>query len=160
MTEPGTTDSTPAGARLQFTRHWDVPAAEVWAALTAPDRLARWFGTYDGPREPGGTGLLTMTAEDGATGEPLTVVECAEGRRLSVAWGAPDHWAVDLDLAEVGGATTLVFSQVFRGAADVPDDVALGWHWYLDRLDAEVRGTAAPPAWEEFLAGTAPRYGA
>lgn len=159
MTEPGTTDSTPAGARLQFTRHWGVPATEVWAALTEPERTARWIGTYDGAREPGGSGLFTTTAEDEPVGEQLTVVECAAPRRLSVAWGAPDHWAVDLDLAEAAGTATLVFTQVFPGADTVPDDVVLGWHWYLDRLDAEVRGAAGPPSWEAFLAETGPRYG-
>jgi hypothetical protein len=45
---------------------------------------------------------------------------------------------VELDLAVEDGRTVLVFTQVLPTDEGVAD-VAMGWHWYLDRLDAELR---------------------
>ena len=30
--------------RLEFRRSWPDPIDDVWAALTEPDRMARWIG--------------------------------------------------------------------------------------------------------------------
>ena len=49
-------------------------------------------------------------------------------------------------------------AQRFPAGADVTD-FALGWHWYLDKLDAEVGRRPAPAAWEDFLAEVGPAYG-
>ena len=38
--------------RLEFRRSWPDPIEDVWPALTEPDRLARWIGTYEGERGP------------------------------------------------------------------------------------------------------------
>ena len=147
--------------RLEFTRSWPDPIEDVWSALTEPDRLARWIGTYDGERAPGGTGTFTMTHEEGEpAGEPMTVVECEPPRRLVVEWVQQDTdaWRVDLDLGSDSGGTVLRFVQRFPAGADVTD-FALGWHWYLDKLDAEVGRRPAPAAWEDFLAEVGPAYG-
>ena len=147
--------------RLEFTRSWPDPIEDVWSALTEPDRLARWIGTYDGERAPGGTGTFTMTHEEGEhAGEPMTVVECEPPRRLVVEWAQQDTdaWRVDLDLGSDSGGTVLRFVQRFPAGADVTD-FALGWHWYLDKLDAEVGRRPAPAAWEDFLSEVGPAYG-
>ena len=147
--------------RLQFTRSWPDPIEDVWSALTEPDRLARWIGTYDGERAPGGTGTFTMTHEEGEpAGAPMTVIECEPPRRLVVEWVQQDTdaWRVDLDLGSDSGGTVLRFVQRFPAGADVTD-FALGWHWYLDKLDAEVGRRPAPAAWEDFLAEVGPAYG-
>ena len=147
--------------RLQFTRSWPDPIEDVWSALTEPDRLARWIGTYDGERAPGGTGTFTMTHEEGEhAGEPMTVVECEPPRRLVVEWVQQDTdaWRVDLDLESDNGGTVLRFVQRFPAGADVTD-FAMGWHWYLDRLEAEVGRRPGPAVWEDFLAEVGPAYG-
>ena len=152
----GEVDELAEGVRLRFRRRWPVPVDEVWAVLTEPERLARWIGTYDGVREPGGTGTFTMTHEDEPAGEPLRVVACAAPVRLVVEWDS--GWRVELDLDQDGPDAVLVFTQLFAPGADVVDH-ALGWHWYLDKLDAEVTGAPPPPPWDEFLATTGPAYG-
>jgi uncharacterized protein YndB with AHSA1/START domain len=147
--------------RLLFRRSWPDPIEDVWAALTEPDRLARWIGVYDGTRGPGGTGTFVMTHEGGEhAGEPMTIVECDPPRRLVVEWTQQEtaNWRVDLDLWSEDGRTQLSFVQVFPADADVTD-FAMGWHWYLDKLGAEVAGVTEPGDWDAFLAQVGPAYG-
>ena len=146
--------------RLEFHRSWPDPIEDVWSALTEPDRLARWIGDYDGERAPGGSGTFTMTHEEEPVGEPVTVVECDPPRRLVVEWVQQDAdaWRVDLDLWSEDGGTVLRFVQVFPADADVTD-FAMGWHWYLDKLDAEVGHRPVPANWDDFLAEAGPAYG-
>ena len=145
--------------RLEFHRSWPDPVEDVWSALTEPDRMARWIGTYDGERAPGGTGTFTMTAEQESVGEPLRIVECDRPRRLVVEWVGQDDWVLEVDLWSEDDRTVLRFRQVFAAGADVAD-FAAGWHWYLDRLDGEVGGRPGPSDWDAFAAEVAgPVYG-
>ena len=74
--------------------------------------------------------------------------------------GAAGHrrWRVDLGLWVEDGRTVLRFVQFFGAGADVTD-FALGWHWYLDKLDAEVTGRPGPRDWDNFLAEAGAAYG-
>ncbi|GAA3158293.1 SRPBCC family protein [Blastococcus jejuensis] len=145
--------------RLEFRRSWPDPIDDVWSALTEPERLARWIGRYEGERAPGGAGTFFMTHEEGEhTGSPATIVECAPPRRLVVDTTGPGEiWRLELDLAEEGAGTVLVFRQWFAADADVAD-FAGGWHWYLDKLDAEVSGRPGPAEWDTFWAEVGPGY--
>ena len=67
--------------RLEFRRSWPDGPDDVWAALTEPDRLARWIGTYEGERAPGGRGSFTMTHESEPASEEVTIVECDPATR-------------------------------------------------------------------------------
>jgi uncharacterized protein YndB with AHSA1/START domain len=147
--------------RLEFRRSWPDPIEDVWSALTEPERLARWIGVYDGERGTGGRGTFAMTHEEGEpVGEPTTIVECDPPRRLVVEWVQQDTdaWRVDLDLWSDNGGTVLRFVQRFPAGADVTD-FALGWHWYLDKLDAEVGRRPPPGDWDGFLVEVGPAYG-
>ncbi|KQS64019.1 SRPBCC family protein [Modestobacter sp. Leaf380] len=158
MSEPGTVTTEDDGVRVRVTRHWSLPPERVWAALTEPEPLARWIGRYDGERRATGSGTFTMTAEDGATGDPLTVVECARPERLVVRWVQPGDagWQVELDLTEADGGTALVLGQLLPPGTD-GTDVALGWQWYLTRLDAVLTGGPPAPGWDDFLAASSRR---
>ncbi|MCX6464020.1 MAG: SRPBCC domain-containing protein [Pseudonocardiales bacterium] len=131
------------------------PVEEVWAAVTESDRLGRWIGTYTGRGRPGGTVELTVTGEVDAGGEvappaTVTILECDAPRRLVVdipeAEGRSWRVAVDLTAGERG--TVLVFTQQVVDGVD-PADVAAGWRWYLDRLDAALRD-ADMPSWAAY----------
>jgi uncharacterized protein YndB with AHSA1/START domain len=148
--------------RLEFRRSWPDPIEDVWSALTEPDRLARWIGVYEGERGAGGTGTFSMTHEEGDdAGSPTTILECDPPRRLVVEWQQQDAdaWRIDLDLRVEDGRTVLRFVQVFPADADVAD-FALGWHWYLEKLGAEVERRPQPEgSWDDFLADVGPAYG-
>ena len=126
---------------------------DVWAAVTEPDRLERWIGTWAGD-PASGTVQFRMTAEgEDIEAEPMTVHECDPPRRLVLSWmsgATSSRWHVELDLAEAGGVTTLTFAQ------RVPDtatgrDVGPGWEYYLDRLTAaESGGDVAAVAWPDY----------
>jgi uncharacterized protein YndB with AHSA1/START domain len=144
--------------RLEFRRSWPDPAEDVWSALTEPERLPRWIGTYEGERRPGATGTFTMTHEQGdPVGEPMRIVECDPPRRLVVEVVGQADWRFEVDLMETNGGTELVFRQWFAPEIGVAD-FAGGWHWYLDKLDAELTGTPGPGEWEPFWAVVGPGY--
>jgi uncharacterized protein YndB with AHSA1/START domain len=162
-TRRGTVTPTDDGRqRLEFRRSWPDPIDDVWSALTEPDRLARWIGVYEGERRPGGTGTFFMTHEEGEqTGEPATIVECDPPRRLVIEWeqANTENWRVDLDLWTEDGGTQFRFVQVFPANADVTD-FAMGWHWYLDKFEAEVDHREQPTGnWDDFYAKVGPAYG-
>ena len=154
----GTIIEQPDGRRqLEFRRSWPDPIEDVWSALTEPDRMARWLGTYEGDRGAGGRGTFTMTHEEQATGDPMVILECDPPRRLVVEWLDEMNWRVELDLAVEGAGTVLRFTQAFAADTEV-GDYATGWHWYLDKLDAEIGGGAPPAGWDDFLAEVGPGY--
>jgi uncharacterized protein YndB with AHSA1/START domain len=147
--ETPTTRPQPAGRRaerdgravVEIERTFRAPAADVWAAVTEPDRLERWIGTWSGD-PASGTVQFLMTAEgDEVEAEPVTVRECDPPRRLVLEWesaGVP--WHVELDLVERAGSTTLTFAQRIPDTA-TGRDVGPGWEYYLDRLEAAQAGT-------------------
>ena len=147
--------------RLEFRRSWPDPIDDVWAAVTEPERLARWIGVYAGERGTGGTGSFAMTHEEGEpVGQPMTIRECDPPRRLVVDWvqQESENWSVTLDLWIEEGRTVLRFVQVLAADVDVVD-FAMGWHWYLDKLAAELGARPAPEDWESFSAALGPSYG-
>ena len=143
--------------RLVFRRSWPDPAAEVWAALTEPERSARWIGRYEGPHGAGAEGDFTMTAEEGSPATRVRLVECEPPRRLVVQFLDGMAWRLEVDLTEDGAGTTLTFTQVLADDSGL-GDIATGWHWYLDRLDAVLTGMPAPADWDDFAAAVGPGY--
>ena len=102
-----------------------------------------------------------MTHEGGeAAGQPATILECDPPRRLAIEFEQQDaeNMRLDLDLWAEEGRTVLRFVQFFPAAADVTD-WAMGWHWYLDRLGAEIDGGTPPTDWDAFVADVGPAYG-
>ena len=124
--------------RLVLTRTFSAPAEDVWAAVTQPDRLARWIGTFTGDPVSGRV-LFRMTAEEGAPEEDVEIRACEPPSRLWLTFHVgEDAWSVDLDLAETDGVTTLTFAQPVDPAQ--VENVGPGWEYYLDRLVAAETG--------------------
>ena len=144
-----------APREIVLRKEFPDPVEDVWAAVTEPERLARWIGTYTGRGRPGGTVEFTVTGEVDAGGEvaaPVTVTihECHAPHRLVVDLpeSAERSWRVAVDLTADDGGTVLVFTQQLVDGVD-PADVAAGWRWYLDRLDAALRD-ADMPSWAAY----------
>jgi uncharacterized protein YndB with AHSA1/START domain len=151
--------STDHGPELVIERTFRASIDHVWAALTEPERFARWYGTLEGEPRVGETVMVTMTYEEGAAPEPALIVECTPPYRLVVELGVGDTpWRLAVHLAERDGVTVLTFVQPVTTGVDVVD-VGPGWEYYIDRLAAAVFDLAMP-RWQDdgYQAALGPHY--
>lgn len=126
-------------------RHYAAPAEEVWAVLTDPERLPRWFLPVEGDLTVGGRYQLVGNAGG-------VVERCDPPRSFAVTWeyGEQVSW-VEVDLREAAGGTTLVLRHIAH-----PDDhwetfgpgaVGIGWDLALRGLELHLAsGKAVDPA--------------
>lgn len=141
-------------ATLVIERTFRAPMTDVWAAITEPERLVRWIGTWSGDPASGSVDFrMTAEGEDIAP-EAATIHECDPPRRLVLSWdGQADgsgRWHLELDLAEASGVTTLTFAQCLDDPA-MATDVGPGWEYYLDRLvAAQTGGDVSALAWTDY----------
>ena len=122
---------------VRFSRHYPVSRAELWSAITDPERTARWaFRTELEPRN-GGTLRFDYGEAGSAEG---TVLVWDEPSVLEYEWGADTDmpWRVRFELTEDGDGTRLTFDHLLPDASN--PDFAAGWHWHLDRLATHLDG--------------------
>ncbi len=107
-------------------RRYAAERADVWDAVTSPERLPRWFMPVSGDLSVGGRYQL----EGNAGG---TVEECAAPERFAVTWELAGNvsW-LEVRLTETDGGTTLELvheSPVEREFAERfgPGAVGVGW---------------------------------
>jgi uncharacterized protein YndB with AHSA1/START domain len=146
--------------RVEYRREFALPVSDIWAALTEPERLERWIGTWTG--EPGvGKSVDFLMLEEGQTEpEPVTIIECDPPRRLVLDWNVPAQatWRVEATLTGDGESTSLHFVQRMSEPEGLRD-VGPGWQFYLDRLTASLTG-AEMPDWSQYYPALADAYGA
>ena len=132
----GRIDTTDGVRRLVIERELRAPIHDVWAAVTEPDRLVRWIGTFTGDPASGRV-LFRMTAEgEDASEDDMEIRECDPARRLAVTSQVGDErWQLELDLVERDGGTVLTFTQPDIDPV-AAESVGPGWEYYLDRLVA------------------------
>ena len=135
---------------LVLTREFRAPIEDVWAAITEPDRLARWIGTWTGDPASGSV-TWRMLFEGDDPGDEMTIRVCEPPRRLHVTSRVGDElWRYDLDLTHVDGVTTLTFVQPGI-APGLVGEVGPGWDYYLDRLvDAETGVDPSLRSWDDY----------
>jgi len=133
---------------LVQTREFRAPIEDVWAAVTEPERLARWIGSWTGDPTSGAVDFRMTFEGEGHPSEQMEIRVCEPPRRLHLTSRAGEQvWLIELDLTHADGTTTVTFSQpgVTR---DQVGDIGPGWDYYLDRLvDVE---TGADPALRDF----------
>ena len=130
------------GMRLEFVRTYPDPIERVWAALTDPDELAVWYGTWRGDPASGTVELASI--EGGGEFKPVEIVECRPPRRVAIVLPTPyGPWPLSLTLSESDGISTLVFVHRLAEPYD-PTSIGPGWHYYLDRLGATMSGSTMP----------------
>lgn len=138
---PRATGRTDRDGWLVFTRTFAAPIEDVWAAVTEPDRLARWIGTWTGDPDSGSV-AFTMTAEgDDAPVETYRIEACHPPHLLLVTTIDEDGgtWRLRLALSEADGTTSLDFAQHLTDPG-LAAHVGPGWDYYLDRLVAAESG--------------------
>lgn len=73
---------------LIFERLYSTTPSDLWDAMTTPERLARWFGTFTGPA-PRAVGDSFDVDLGGGAGEDMghgTILECVKPQRLAYRW--------------------------------------------------------------------------
>src|ERR1041384_2509354 len=82
--------------RVTMSRTYATDPADLWSALTDPERIARWFMPISGDLREGGEYQL----EGNASGQILV---CDAPGRLEVSFGGPDSILVLTLVATTGG---------------------------------------------------------
>lgn len=166
-------DSTHEGTPVKVvvaSRTYPTDAADLWQAITDPERIPRWFAPVSGDLRLGGR----YQVEGNAGGE---VTACDEPKHFAITWefAGETSW-VDVHLEEAPDGTTLTL----RHAADVrgnehmatygPGAVGVGWELGLMGLAEHLAtGTTIPheevEAWgastegQSFMGGSATAWG-
>ena len=148
MTELGTITQRDGRHVLVQTREFRAPIEDVWAAVTEPERLARWIGIWTGDPADGTVQFRMLFEGEEHQGESMEIRVCEPPHRLHLTSRVGEEvWLLELDLSHADGVTTLTFSQP-GVTQEQAGGVGPGWDYYLDRLvDAE---TGADPALRDF----------
>lgn len=143
------------GRAVTLRRTYAAPIAEVWDALTSPERIGRWFLPISGDYRVGGR----YQFEGNAGGE---IVACERPHRLRATWvyGEPqserDISEVEVRLTPAGDDATVL---ELEHTAIVPDEfwdqygpgaVGVGWEGGLLGLSLHLQGGTIddPVAWQ------------
>jgi uncharacterized protein YndB with AHSA1/START domain len=142
--------------RVQMDRRYPSSAADVWEALTDPDRIRRWMMPISGDLRVGGNFQL----EGNAGGE---ILRCERPNLLRVTFGDPSS-LVEVRLVEDGTDTVLTLEHTVpkamaggvAGALYVGpgwDGALLGLGLYLDgQVSEDPVAAANSPEAQEFSA--------
>jgi uncharacterized protein YndB with AHSA1/START domain len=145
-------DGVPA---VQFDRTLHAKPAEVFAAISDPERVGAWFAPLSGELQTGGEFELGFSPDYRTTG---TVLACEPGVGVSFTWAIDDRdfGAVDVAL----GRTITDHTELTLVHHDLPEDqwigYAAGWHAHLDVLAAYLAGETL--VWDDVFAQTLPAY--
>jgi uncharacterized protein YndB with AHSA1/START domain len=148
-----TKDETGADV-IHFERRLSHPIERVWAALTEPDELIRWWGEAEVELVVGGRFKLRWlnTDEEGNSVEmDAEITELESPRRLEIAglWysGGPDGDRVDekqtslrWELESDRDSTVLRFWNALGLSDKERTQVPAGWHFHLDALATVLDG--------------------
>ena len=120
---------------------FELPREVVWAAITEPEQIARWFGTSaELDLRPGGAGLFHWEHLDVNT--PVTVETVEPPTHFAYRWepggtsdGGPTT-LVEFRLEEIPGGTrlTLIESGFSQFTAESRQGNELGWDEELGEL--------------------------
>jgi uncharacterized protein YndB with AHSA1/START domain len=119
---------------LVQTRTFRAPVEDVWAAVTEPERLARWIGTWTGDPTSGAVSFRMLFEGEDHESEEMEIRACEPPYRLHLTSRVgSETWLLELDLSHADGITTLTFAQPEVTLEQV-GGVGPGWDYYLDRL--------------------------
>ena len=138
---------------VRFERRYPATPAEVWSAITEPERIARWLAS---------TTLLgdgRYRLDFGDDHETLGQVEvCDAPRALVVTWEFPGEPAsrVSVEVRPDGDGAVLLLDHT-RLPQNQGAGYGAGWEAHLATLEAQLSGATAPD-WDERFGAMLPAY--
>lgn len=118
---------------VRMKTQFDTGIDDIWSALTKPEKLARWYGTFNGDFHV--DGLFTVFIPSSGWNGRGRVAECNAPRHLSVSMWEKEGEEQDLtiDLVAVASHTNLVLE---KGgiAPDLCWAYGAGWQAHLEDL--------------------------
>jgi uncharacterized protein YndB with AHSA1/START domain len=153
----GDLDQIRDGWQLRFTRELPHPAEKVWAAITEPAQLARWFpDTIVVDEWRVGATLRFESPELSFEGEVQAVEPPS---LLEFTWG-PD--TLRFEIVAAGDGCTLTLTDKIDELGKAARDGA-GWHTCLDQLEVAVAGAhqdwKGSDRWREVHPGYVEKFG-
>lgn len=149
-------------ASVTFRRRYPTHAADLWDAVTTPERLARWLGPIHGDLAPGGTYELRMGADEPDSDQNATGVvrSCDPPRAFAVRWCFPGERPSEVEVrVEPGaageGAVLVLLHTRLEDAQAI--GYGAGWHTSLDQLGDHLAG-AEVRDWDTRFAALLPTY--
>jgi uncharacterized protein YndB with AHSA1/START domain len=138
---------------VRFERRYPATPAEVWSAITEPERVGRWLA----PATLLGDGRYRLDFGDGH--ETLGRVEvCEAPHSLVVSWdfsGEPTS-RVSVEISPDGDGALLLLDHT-RLPQNQGAGYGAGWEAHLATLEAQLSGTT-PPDWDERFGALLPAY--
>jgi uncharacterized protein YndB with AHSA1/START domain len=127
---------------VRFERAYATGAADVWDAITNPERVGRWLAPVSGDLRIGGAYRVDFGDGNEAVGE---ITACDAPRRLEISWDFPGETpSTVLVTIESSGAGCLLVLDHTQLPQNQGVGYAAGWHAYLDRLGPELTGDPLP----------------
>lgn len=128
------------GIAVHLTRNYDAPPADVWDAITNPDRVKRWFTPLSGDLRVGGKFQLQGNASgDILHCEPPKLLRLTYGGETSIVEVRLHPAADDTTRLEIEHTVPIEIAQ--NGAGSL--FVGPGWDGGLLGLDLYLRGHVA-----------------
>ncbi|MBW0255706.1 SRPBCC family protein [Cellulomonas sp. PS-H5] len=132
-------------ASVTFRRRYPTDAADLWDAVTTPERLARWLGPVHGDLTPGGAYELRMGADEAGSDQNATGVvrSCDPPQSFAVEWCFPGERPSEVEVrvepgaAGEGAVLVLVHTRLEDAQAI---GYGAGWHTSLDQLADHLAG--------------------
>ena len=141
----GTVTRTEDTAEASFDRVYDTDAADLWRAVTDPERLARWFAPVEGDLRAGGS--FTIRFDDNAV-PGCRLTRCDAPRGFAWEWPHATHTSLVTVAVEPAGAQARLRITHTRLAPSAAAGYAAGWDVYVRRLDHEVAGREVAETWD------------
>jgi uncharacterized protein YndB with AHSA1/START domain len=136
---------------VRFERRYDATPAEVWSALTEPERLGRWLAAAELDLRVGGDYVLRFSEEDESQVTRGKVLALEPERVLELSWLYPgeNDTVVRFELRPDGDGTILVLDHRGLPVRAAPG-YGGGWHAHLDSLDAHLGSHGEPDWWGRY----------
>jgi uncharacterized protein YndB with AHSA1/START domain len=140
---------------VRFERRLAHPVERVWAALTEPDQLIRWWGDADVDLREGGEFNVRWlnTDDEGNSAEMHATITRLEPPHVLETDGDM-HGVLRWELEADDGGTLLRFSSTLELPDEFKTKVLAGWHMHLDALATALDGGSTDlenlPGWEQI----------